>query len=272
MTDRWLYGIVGILTLAVLAVGGVRYGRNLARRAPAGEAVTLELFTNPVAVPDVSMKTLDGRTLSTADWRGKVVVVNFWATWCPPCRAEIPDLVALQKKYADTLLVIGVSGDEDAPAVVQQFADQYHINYPIVMLTKDIEHAFPGIYALPTSFIVNREGRVAQRHVGMLHADTTELEARVLAGLPTNATVKYVEYEDSNKKLIKDAAQATKIPGLDLDALSPAARAIALRRLNAENCTCGCTLTLAACRINDPGCNISLPIAQKVVLEAAASH
>ena len=151
--------------LAALAWGGVRYGRGLVGTPPAdgasGDKVALEFFTNPAPVPAISMKTIDGRTLSSADWRGKVVIVNFWATWCPPCRAEIPDLVALQAKYGDKLLIIGISEDEESPSVVTTFADQYHVNYPIVMLTPEIEHAFPGVYALPD--LVRRRSRGSRR-------------------------------------------------------------------------------------------------------------
>jgi hypothetical protein len=105
--------------------------------------------------------------------------------------------------------------------------------------------------------------------VGALNAAVTEQEARSLSGLPTNASIEYVE--DSNKALIKNAAQATKIPGIDLEKLSPANRKLVLQKLNADNCTCGCGLTLAACRINDPSCGVSLPIAQKLVADQMAA-
>jgi len=142
------------------------------------------------------------------------------------------------------------------------------MNYPIVMSTPELERIFTGIYALPTSFIIDRDAQVVQKHVGMLNAETTEGETRLLAGLSVNATVEYVE--DETKALIRNAAQATKIPGVDLDSLSPAARAECLKQLNTDHCTCGCNLTLAACRINDPTCSISLPLAQKIA--AAAAH
>ena len=136
------------------------------------------------------------------------------------------------------------------------------MNYPIVMSTPELERIFTGIYALPTSFVIDRNAQIVQKHVGMLNAATTEGETRLLAGLSVDATVEYVE--DETKALIKNAAQATKIPGVDLDGLSPAAKAAALTQMNADHCTCGCALTLAACRINDPTCSISLPLAQKI--------
>jgi hypothetical protein len=125
--------------------------------------------------------------------------------------------------------------------------------------------AFSGVYALPTSFIIDREMHVVQKHVGALNAETTEQEARALAGLSINASIEYVE--DNDKVLIRNAAQATKIPGIELEKLPASSRTAILTKLNADNCTCGCGLTLAACRINDPNCGISLPIARKIVDE-----
>src|SRR5256885_6496182 len=230
--------------------------------------MTIRFFRHPADAPSFSARTIDGREISLASLRGKVTIVNFWATWCPPCRAEIPDLIALQNKYHDQLQIIGVYQDETGPELVRQFAAEQRMNYPIVMSTPELERIFTGIYALPTSFIIDRKAQIVQKHVGMLNAATTEGETRLLAGLSVDATVEYVE--DETKVLIKNAAQATKIPGVDLDHLSPAAKAAALTQMNADHCTCGCALTLAACRINDPTCSISLPLAKKIAAAAAA--
>jgi thiol-disulfide isomerase/thioredoxin len=231
--------------------------------APDGERVTLRFFRNPAAVPALAMRDLDGRPLSSADWRGKVVIVNFWATWCPPCRAEIPDLVALQNKYRDRLLIIGVSQDEGSVEVVKQFVAAHQMNYPVVMMTPEIDQAFPGIRALPTSFILDRESRVVQRHVGLLNQVVTEQETRALAGLPVNASIE--EIDRGQPARLENAAQATEIPGVDLTRLTPEQRMAALQKLNTDPCTCGCENTLAKCRIDDPKCATSLPLAQRVV-------
>src|SRR5581483_7883989 len=102
-------------------------------------------------------------------------------------------------------------------------------------------------------------GKIQQRHVGLLNTGVAELETRYLSGELKNAKVERVE--DETKALLTKAAQAKEIPGVDLTKLTPAQRTEALKALNAEDCTCGCGLTLAACRINDPDCSISLPIA-----------
>jgi thiol-disulfide isomerase/thioredoxin len=236
--------------------------------APTGDKITLQFFRNPAPVASLSLRTLDGHTVSSADWRGKVTIVNFWATWCGPCRAEIPDLVALQKKYSRYLQVVGISQDEAPPDVVHRFAAERQVNYPIVMSTPELEKAFPGIYALPTSYLIDREGRIVQKHVGMLNPERTEQETRSLAGLPVNAVVE--ETDPVKRVALADAAQATEIPGIDLAAIPPARRGEVLQKLNADACTCGCDLSVAKCRIDDPTCGVSLPLARKIVADLSA--
>ena len=240
----------------------------LIHEIPSGEKLTVRLYKNPAAVPAMTMHDIDGRPISTSDLRGKVVIVNFWATWCPPCRAEIPDLVALQAKYGDKLQIIGVSQDEEPVEVVRRFAAAQRMNYPIVMTTPELEKAFPGVAALPTSFVLDRESRLVQRHVGMLNAVITEQETRALAGLSVSASIDEVDRAQPAK--LENAAQATQIPGVELATLSPARRAQALQKLNSEPCTCGCDNTVAKCRIDDPKCSTSLPLAQRIVQEIAA--
>ena len=272
----------------VLALGGVlatwaaaRYARDVEQRQPAAaadaladpgagaEQVTLRFFRDPKPAPAFTVTDLDGREISPASLRGKVVIVNFWATWCGPCRAEIPDLVALQNKYKDTLQVIGISEDEAGVEVVKRFAAEHQINYPIAMMTPEIEKLYPGISALPTSFILDRESRVVQKHVGMLTARTTEYEARHLAGLAVNASIE--EVDQTQGLQIVNGAQALTIPGVDLASLPIAKRTEALQQLNAQPCTCGCDLTLARCRVDDPSCSVSLPLAQQIVKHIAGT-
>jgi thiol-disulfide isomerase/thioredoxin len=228
-----------------------------------GEKIALQFYRDASPVGDVTMTDVDGRRISSADWKGKVVIVNFWATWCPPCRAEIPDLVALQQKYKDQLLIIGISDDEDPPAVVKKWADEHKMNYPIVMSTPELRKVFTGVSALPTSFIVSRESRMVMRHVGMLTAARTEAETRHLAGLPVNASIEEVEKDKPAK--LADALQVTSIPGIDLSKLTKEQRVAAITKLNDEPCTCGCNQTVARCRVDDPTCPVSLPRAKELV-------
>jgi thiol-disulfide isomerase/thioredoxin len=275
-------GAVLILLAAVWAVARVaqRPAMPAAERAvspataaaaPAPEGkVALQFYRAPAPVAAIAMKDLDGRPISSADWNGKVVIVNFWATWCPPCRAEIPDLIALQNKYKDQLLIIGISDDDDPPATVKAWAAAHGMNYPIVMNTPELRKTFAGVTALPTSFIVDRQSRIAMRHVGMLTAAITEAETRHLAGLPVNASVEEIEKDQPTK--LANAAQTTEIPGVDLKALSKEKRIAAIQKLNDEGCTCGCNLTVARCRVDDPSCPVSLPRAKEIVAGIASGN
>jgi len=267
--------VIGIALLAASVMWlGTRFARQHAaleaERASDDGAGTLRLFKNPRPVPAFAARTIDGHDLSSESLRGKVVIVNFWATWCPPCRAEIPDLIKLQDKYRDRLQIIGISEDEEGPEKVIRFAADHDMNYPIVMNSPELEGKFPGIGALPTSFILDRDGRIVQKHVGMLRAAVTELETRHLSGLPVDAKIE--EVEQTQKLELGANAQALTIPGIDLAKLSPAKRTEALEKLNSEACTCGCDLTLARCRVDDPTCSVSLPLARKIVDQLAAQR
>lgn len=134
----------------------------------------------PAAVPAPAwtLRDVDGRPVSSAQTHGKVVILDFWATWCPPCRAEIPGFVELQKTYGDQgLVVIGVSMDRAGPVAVKSFMEQTGLNYPVVMGDETISQAFGGIEALPTTFIINREGHLVGRHVG--YTDQPEFERAI---------------------------------------------------------------------------------------------
>ena len=265
-----------IVALLALVLGGLWIVLQVRNRETApgatdagGETVgVVRLFKTLETVPALTMTDLEGRSISSADWRGKVVLVNFWATWCPPCRAEIPDLIALQKKYHDNLVVIGVSEDDIAVDQVKKFAADQGMNYPVVMTTPEIRKIFRGVAALPTTFVVDREGRIAQKHVGLLNPVNTEAETRVLAGLDT--TTKVERIENSEKARVESAAEAKNIPGIDLTKLNETQKKAVVQALLTEDCTCGCALTLAVCRLDDPTCPISLPMAQEIVKKYSA--
>jgi thiol-disulfide isomerase/thioredoxin len=272
MSSRRSLLLVFVIGVAAITWAASRFSRQVSGRAESdtganGARVTLRFFRNPAAAPVVAMRDLDGREVSLASLRGKVVLVNFWATWCGPCRAEIPDLVALQEKYRDQLQVIGISQDEVPVDLVRRFAADHRMNYPVVMSTPEIEKLFPGVNALPTSFIVDRESRIVQKHVGMLTASLTEQETRALAGLPVNASIEEVDQAQGLK--LENGAQAMSIPGVDLSKFDVAKRTEALQKLNSQPCTCGCDLTVARCRVDDPSCGVSLPLARQIVQQIA---
>jgi thiol-disulfide isomerase/thioredoxin len=271
MPVRRLIAVTVFFAVAVVAVTAmVRYTRRVEADLTHATAAsgTVKFLKERAEIPAFTALDLDGKPVSIAALRGKVVLINFWATWCPPCREEIPDLIALQSKYKDRLQIIGVSQDSGSVEAVRRFAAAQGMNYPSVISTPEIEKLFPGIYALPTSFIVDRDGKIAQKHIGLLNASLTDVETRSLAGLAPEIQVVYAEDED--KLRLANAAQANKIPGIDLSALPGERRAEALQALNSEHCTCGCGLTLAQCRLDDPDCSVSLPLAQALVKKIAA--
>jgi len=223
----------------------------------------IRFASNPQPAPPFLLQDLDGNVVSTAQWQGKVVLLNFWATWCPPCRQEIPILVDLAKKYKDNLLIVGVSVDDGSPDDVREFAKAFHMNYPVVMWSHELVSEYGGVPALPTTFLINKDGRVVQKHEGLYPPEVYNTEVRALMGLPVN--VKIETFEDTGQIFLKNAMRATELPDVDFSGLSPEQKKAALKKLNSEGCTCGCRLTLAQCRINDTSCVRSRGLAAKVI-------
>jgi peroxiredoxin len=119
--------------------------------------------------PNFSLKDADGNVVNLADYRGKVVLVNFWATWCGPCEAEIPWFIEFEKKYKDQgFAVLGVSMDDDGWKSVRPYIASHKINYRIMIGSEVVSQQFGEIEALPTSFVLDREGRIASNHVGLV--------------------------------------------------------------------------------------------------------
>jgi thiol-disulfide isomerase/thioredoxin len=237
--------------------------------SPRADALPVIRFAkNPELAPPLQARDLSGAAVSKANWSGKVVLVNFWATWCPPCREEIPEMIALQKQYKDRLQIIGISEDDDSPETVLKFAQQKGINYPIVMYTPELVAAYGGVPALPTTFVIDTQGRVVTKHAGLYSMDSYIQEIRALLGQPVEARIE--TFADTGQLFLKNAANATELPGVNLAGLTPEQKKAALHRLNAESCTCGCNLTLSQCRVNDTECPVSGKLAAQVVKRARA--
>lgn len=253
----------------VSATDGTAALRNVAAQK-SDRMQVVRLASNPQPAPAFLARDIDGNVVSTADWQGKVVLLNFWATWCPPCREEIPELIDLQNRYKDRLHVIGISMDDPEEAgLVKKFAVRAGINYPIVMASREIIQEYGGVPALPTSFVVNTEGKVVQKHVGLYPTFVYETEARALLGMPVEASIE--TFKDEGQIFLKNAVLATELPDVDFKGLTPELKKVALKRLNSESCDCGCRLTLAQCRINDSLCPISKKLAAKVVAEVSST-
>jgi len=117
--------------------------------------------------PDFALTDLSGKTVRLSDFKGKVVLLDYWATWCVPCREAIPDFVELQKQYAEEgFTLLGISLDEEGAAVVKPFAQEFGITYPVLIGNTQVSAAYGGIQALPTAFLIGRDGRILETFVG----------------------------------------------------------------------------------------------------------
>src|SRR6267378_1060558 len=251
-----------------LASGALLLSALMAFAASAQEADRVIRFvSNPDAAPEFKLDSIDGKPLTLASAHGKVVLLNFWATWCGPCRAEIPDLIALQQKYRDQLQIIGLTVDDDDASMVKQVVAEEHINYPVAMSSPEVRLQYGGISALPTSFVLDAEGRVVQKHEGLRNPALYETEIRALLGLPINARVE--TFEDTGQIFLAHADRASELPGVDLSQLTPQQKQVALHKFNAEGCTCGCNFTLAQCRIYDRDCAVSKSRTEKIIAEVS---
>lgn len=129
-----------------------------------------------------TMKDLDGKDVALSSYKGKVVLLNFWATWCGPCKAEIPMFVEFQKEYASKgFTVVGYSVDDEAPKA-RAFANEFKMNYPILLGLgrEDVQEAFGPMWGIPVSVIIDRKGKVCQKHVGLPSKGELEKEIKAL--------------------------------------------------------------------------------------------
>ena len=124
---------------------------------------------------DFSLENTDNRTVRLSDYQDKVIILNFFATWCPPCRAEIPDFVELVKDYGDKgLVILGVSVDRGAAAAVKEFVKQYDINYPVMLDDGLVSKTYGPIHSIPTTFIIDRNKNIVQKIIGSRNKDYFE--------------------------------------------------------------------------------------------------
>lgn len=156
-----------------IAIGLVALGAIVAPRfIPAAEAPAVA--AQPKAADFALPRSGDGKTLRLSDYKGKVRIVNFWATWCPPCRAEIPHFIEMYDELKGKgVEIIGISMDREGDKVVAPFVKDNKMNYPVVIGNDEVASAYGGIRGIPTTFIVDREGRIVKKYVG-LPAQTEE--------------------------------------------------------------------------------------------------
>ena len=129
--------------------------------------------------PNIAFKDLDGNSFKLSDYRGKVVILNFWAVWCPPCRVEIPHLVSFKEKYSDKGLVIfGIALASGDNTKIRETALEFGINYPVVNFddSSSIRKNFREVRMVPTSFLINKEGQIFKSYLGFASSTPVEME------------------------------------------------------------------------------------------------
>lgn len=165
--------ILHALALMVVLTGLYFVARHYHNGAPAGMRGT---GSEHSMAPNFSLLDLTGQRTNLSSYRGKVVLLDFWATWCDPCRDEIPHFVELQETYRDQgLQIIGISMD-DGPEPVRDFSRRFKMNYPVVMGDADTGELYGGVFGLPIAFLIGRDGRISAKHIGATDISVFEKE------------------------------------------------------------------------------------------------
>ena len=132
------------------------------------------------AAPSFTLQDLNGKPVSLSDFKGKVVILDFWATWCAPCVIEIPHFIELYEQYKDQgFAMVGISLDREGISVVKSFVRKYQINYPILMTDGQVDRVYGGITAIPTTFVIDSAGNIRQKYIG--YRDKAVFEADIKA-------------------------------------------------------------------------------------------
>ena len=159
--------IIPVLVMVLVSACAPSADQPAAQANPGQADPALVVAEDLPAAPEFTLPALTGDTYSLADQRGKVVIVNFWATWCGPCVRETPGFVDLQNELGgDSFEIVGVSLDQEGFEVIRPFAERYEVSYPMLLDDGALADEFGGVYAMPSSFIIDKEGRIAHRVVG----------------------------------------------------------------------------------------------------------
>lgn len=175
--------IVVAVVISLMLVFGIQKTRH---SKPLQQTGAGKLQGQPA--PDFALASLDGKTLKLSDFHGKAVLLNFWATWCEPCKIEMPWFVELQKKYGEQgFTVLGVAMDDASPSDIAEFAKKMGVNYPIVIGKEAVGDQYGGIPYLPSTFYIDRDGKVIERVFGLV--SRSEIESNIQKAMGSQGQV-----------------------------------------------------------------------------------
>jgi thiol-disulfide isomerase/thioredoxin len=162
--------IVAVVVAAMLYTGAYRSRQQRAQATGALQGNVVGQMA-----PDFELQTLDGRKVRLADFRGKAVVLNFWATWCQPCKIEMPWFIEFQKKYKDQgVEIVGVAMEDTDKKDIEKFLKDMGVNYLVLLGTESVGEQYGGVLGLPTTFYVGRDGKIVEQHAGLISKDDIE--------------------------------------------------------------------------------------------------
>ena len=182
MKPKWVFLGAAVLALGLLALPMLRGqgGGETMKTAASAESKAASCDATGAATFDFVLKDQNNQPVKLAEYKGKVVIVNFWATWCGPCKIEIPDFVKLYADYKEKgLVIVGISID-DSPEQLQSFMREFKMNYPVVQMRPEVEDAWGPFYGYPTSFVVARDGSICTKHLGPATYQQFESEIKAL--------------------------------------------------------------------------------------------
>jgi thiol-disulfide isomerase/thioredoxin len=171
---------LALVVVALVAAAMLYFGFHMARRSASPP------ITKSGPAPDFALQSLEGNTMRLSDLKGKAVLLNFWATWCSPCKIEMPWFIELQKQYgAQGLQIIGVAMDDSSKEDIAKFAKDMGVNYPVLLGKEEVGDAYGGVPALPETFFIGRDGKIVDKIIGL--KGKAEIEDSIKKALDTQA-------------------------------------------------------------------------------------
>jgi len=172
---------LALVVVAIVAAAMLYFGFHMARRSGPAPRITK---SGPA--PDFTLQSLDGNTMRLSDLKGKAVLLNFWATWCSPCKIEMPWFIELQKQYGSQgLQIVGVAMDDSSKEDIAKFAKDMGVNYPVLLGKEEVGDAYGGVPALPETFFIGRDGKIVDKIIGL--KGKSEIEDSIKKALNTQA-------------------------------------------------------------------------------------